>query len=318
MFPFDEQNCSLDLIESSFAFFDYSIVANNQSNYLLYSIESSEWRVTALNTAKHTESVHRLVKVAPDRYERAPAEGRSDDALRVNLRLNRTPSCYVFNVLAPLLTIAAISASLALFLPSAESKPYLVLCMFQSLIFAVSPKTSSIPLLGLYVISLLLLSTLYTCWCCVVYLLIHKPSSDCPPRALLASVDGARVLGHRVRLMVSTVACNSLLGPTLWRKLGFILLQLSRRNTKAPSYAQSAVAEESACAPPAVLFELHPTPRANDSTENWHSLAPRLNIVVSVLYLLLHACAFGAFVVPLIRAGILSALKEQYHECGSC
>ena len=169
MFPFDEQNCSLDLIESSFAFLDYSIVANNQSNYSLYSIESGEWRVTALNTAKHTMSVHRLVKVAPDRYERAPAEGRSDDALRVNLRLNRTPSYYMFNVLAPLLTIAAIGASLALFPPTAESKPYLVLCMilamfmFQSLIFAVSPKTSSIPLLGLYVISLLLLSTICTC-----------------------------------------------------------------------------------------------------------------------------------------------------------
>ena len=73
------------------------------------------------------------------------------------------------------------------------------------------------------------------------------------------------------------------------------------------------------CAPPpAVLIELQPASHANDSTENWQSLAPRLNIVVSVLYLLLHACAFGAFIVPLIRAGISSALKDQYHECASC
>lgn len=209
MFPFDEQHCSLDLIESWFAFVDYSIVAANQSNYSLYSMESGEWHVTAFDVAMHNLSVHRVFKVAPDRYERAPAEGRSDDVLRVNLTLTRTPSYYVFNVIAPLLTIAAIGASLALFPPRAESKPYLVLCvilamfMFQSLIFAVSPKTDSIPLIGLYVICLLLLCTLYTSWCCLVFFLLHKPASARPPRLLLAAVRAARALGRRVRALVS-------------------------------------------------------------------------------------------------------------------
>lgn len=216
MFPFDEQHCTLDLIESWFAFLDYSIVANNESNYSLYSMQSGEWEVTSLDTAKHTLSVHRVVKVSPDRYEREPAKNRSDDALRVKLTLTRTPSYYVFNVLAPLLTIAAIGASLSLFPPSAESKPYLVLCvilamfMFQSLIFAVSPKTESIPLLGFYVICLLLLSTLYTCWCCFVYLLLHKPPFEKPPRALLASVRGARAIAQLLHVMVNTFASNSL------------------------------------------------------------------------------------------------------------
>lgn len=106
-------------------------------------------------------------------------DGNYSNGVRIQLKLSRKSSYYVYNLIVPLLVIVSLGLS-AIAIPSqTNQKPQLLLAillaftLYQLLLAESTPKTSTVPFLALYIICCLLISGVDIFIVCFI-LLLHN------------------------------------------------------------------------------------------------------------------------------------------------
>ena len=131
----------------------------NSSSWAKYNRESEEWTITSFEIASDSDLLYLFVPNNPANWTLYTYNFSTEHAVSVNLTLSLRSSYFVYNLIAPLLVIVSLAVSVVAVPSNAHNKPELLLAiliaftLYQLLLADNSPKTDSVPLLGLYITS---------------------------------------------------------------------------------------------------------------------------------------------------------------------
>lgn len=248
-------------------------------------------------------------------------------SVRLVVNAKRTSSYYVFNLVAPLLVIVAISVFTAMLPSESEQKPEIQLTVMLAFVFYQSvlservPKSEAMPLLGLYVMYAILLSAAHLMFCHLVIRINHLHISR-PP---------SQLIGRLVLLCRRATHCSERLVRRLPRstKLRSVFCTFGRRGqgkdsngiSNSPegicmtSTSSSSTTQETPDARVDEEQEVCVTDAARAAAPSWEVVAQCVHYVTCTLFILLNGTLVLIFIVPLFRAWARnSALRVYYDE----
>ena len=191
-FPFDEQNCIIRLeledFTNLFSYLDYQLpnLTANSSSFVKYIRESEEWTITNYEFASDSDLVHLFNQNSPTNWTLDISHFNTSHAVLVNMTLSRRSSYFVYNLIAPLLVIVSLAVSVVAVPSNAHNKPELLIAilvaftLYQLLLAENSPKTDSVPLLGLFITSSLVLCGVDIFLVCLIIYLHHLGEKRAP------------------------------------------------------------------------------------------------------------------------------------------
>ena len=161
-------------------------ITANFSSWAKYIRESEEWIITSYDITSDSDLFYLFVPNNPTNWTLYTYNASTAHAVSVNLTLSRRSNYYVYNLIAPLLVIVSLAVSVVAVPSNAHNKPELLLAilvaftLYQLLLAENSPKTDSVPLLGLYITSSLVLCGVDIFLVCLIMYLHHKGEKRMP------------------------------------------------------------------------------------------------------------------------------------------
>ena len=241
-------------------------------------------------------------------------------SVRLVVNAKRTSSYYVFNLIAPLLVIVAISVFTAILPSESEQKPEIQLTVMLAFVFYQSvlservPKSEAMPLLGLYVMYAILLSALHLMCCHLVIRIAHLHNSR-PPSLLIGRVvclwQRAKHLSVRLaqRLQQSIRDCLSKFSTRdhlekVQNKVGInISLEESTSSGSTTNERPDKEVEHK-------NFEEEP----RVVVPSWEAVAQCLHYTTCSLFLLMNGTLVLIFIVPLFREWARNSALQIYYD----
>lgn len=261
-------------------------------------------------------------------------------SVRLVVNAKRTSSYYVFNLLAPLLVIVAISVFTAILPSESEQKPEIQLTVMLAFVFYQSvlservPKSDAMPLLGLYVMYAILLSAAHLMCCHLVIRIVRLKDSRPPPL----------LLGHFVALWLcvwnfSARAARQLRQSTR-RYSKFLPLKCCPKPAHEPTEQLTcmqptrAISNNNSIAiSPEMIYDNASEVTTQEKVEfqadakhdgsevvtrgaapSWEAVALCLHYTTCTLFLLLNGTLVLIFIVPLFRAWVRNSALGVYFE----
>ena len=161
-------------------------ITANSSSWAKYIRESEEWTITSYHIASDSDLFYLFNPNSPTNWTLDISNASSAHAVSVHLTLSRRSNYFVYNLIAPLLVIVSLAVSVVAVPSNAHNKPELLLAilvaftLYQLLLAENSPKTDSVPLLGLYITSSLVLCGVDIFLVCLIMYLHHLGEKSVP------------------------------------------------------------------------------------------------------------------------------------------
>ena len=245
-----------------------------------------------------------------------------NSSVRLVVNAKRTSSYYVFNLIAPLLVIVAISVFTAILPSDSEQKPEIQLTVMLAFVFYQSvlservPKSEAMPLLGLYVMYAILLSALHLMCCHLVIRISHLHNSR-PPSLLIGRLaclwQRARHSSVRLAqwLQLSIRDCWSKFSTRdhLEKVQNKVSINISPEESTSSGSTTNQRLDHHAEVEHENFVE---EPRA--VAPSWEAVAQCLNYTTCSLFLLINGTLVLIFIVPLFREWARSSALKIYYD----
>jgi len=174
-YPFDQQECNIDLVDWAYHGLQVKLVNGSSTIGLDAYTESGEWQI--LRTMAESGDMY---------YESDP--GVPFPRVRFTIYMLRKPRFYTINIICPCMTMSLLALLVFYLPPDSGEKVSLgmtVLLSFSVFLLLVAenvPKTSeSVPLLGIYLTLIMVMTAMSICVCVMVLNIHHRDPNQPVP-----------------------------------------------------------------------------------------------------------------------------------------
>ncbi len=189
-FPFDEQNCTIELYFQDARLRNYLNLVRGDISYLTTIFDSDEWEIIFINTSHKIKKEMAFVQLKNGTWKEIEDE-RSTERLGIiiDITCRRHPEYYIFNLIMPLFLIVFLGFVTLLLQPD-ENRLNLVVLLFvsfiylQTLIAGIAPKTKSAPYLLNFIIAELV-ATCFNLVFLIIVMMFDNFGEDGPPPTFL-------------------------------------------------------------------------------------------------------------------------------------
>ena len=186
-FPFDEQNCSLEMYFQDIELRFLLNITNADKNYLTTKSDSDEWAIISLNYYNKITREKAFILQSDGIWKEVIDESAYErTGIKVDVILRRHPTYYIYNIILPLFAILFIGI-ITLLLPAGSDRLNLVLLLFvsfiylQTLIAETVPKTQNSPNILRFIIAALMTTVLNVVGLIAVMMFDNFPEENLPP-----------------------------------------------------------------------------------------------------------------------------------------